>query len=246
VNSAHVILSFNKPNLTSKCLKALIPFAQDRSEPIFLVHNGSRPEVVTKLGEDFPEIHHLILSENKGFSGGANFGLRAAFQTHSWLFFHTNDTQTIQLPNHLPEAPTLLAAPLIMRRGQDKIDSAGAFLDLKTLTPFHFRETESFSQLLKVSPSQHVTQVPYVPGTAFLIHRDILNQTYGFDESYHTYWEDIDLSYQLWLKNPHYLSSIFDWKLKHGVGKTCHKDPYYTRTLFSRNRELFRVKHLAN
>jgi GT2 family glycosyltransferase len=92
MNSAHVILSFNKPNLTLKCLEALSPLAKKRNEPIFLVHNGSHQDIITKFQGNFPEIYHLILPENKGFSGGANFGLKTAFKTHSWLFFHTNET----------------------------------------------------------------------------------------------------------------------------------------------------------
>ena len=74
-----------------------------------------------------------------------------------------------------------------------------------------------------------------VPGTSFLIHRDLFNQVGGFDESLFTYWEDVDFSQRVHAQgfpvghHPHF-------SLRHGVGKTCHKQSYYTSYLFHRNR----------
>jgi GT2 family glycosyltransferase len=92
---------------------------------------------------------------------------------------------------------------------------------------------------------QNLFILPYVPGTAFLIdhssYQSLLQPTF-FDESYHTYWEDVDLSLKA-LSSGIKLSALPTWKLSHGIGKTCHKDRFYTSELFPRNRDKFR-QHL--
>lgn len=242
MKSAHVILSFNKINQTIQCLSFLIKIVSPRKTPIFLVHNGSHSGIVDELQVKFPEIHHIVLENNFGFTGGANHGLNEAFCYADWVYFHTNDTETLCLPEQLPPNPSLLA-PMIKRRNQDSLDSLGAYLDLSNLKPQHFRDELGFEHLLSSLKKEKLNIVPYIPGTAFLIHRDVFQDLGGFDQSFHTYWEDIDFSYRLYKKNPQALGVCRAWVLKHKIGRTCHKDPFYTQNLFPRNRELFRAKH---
>jgi GT2 family glycosyltransferase len=83
-------------------------------------------------------------------------------------------------------------------------------------------------------PSGHL---PYVPGTAFLIHREIFKHTGDLDESLHTYWEDVDYSQRVRLGGLK-MDLNLNFELIHKVGKTCHKDPFYTNHLFKRNRDI--------
>jgi len=239
---AHVILSFNKINQTIQCLNSLLKVASPKRTPIILVHNGSHLEVVSKLQSNFPAIYHLILESNIGFAGGANSGITEAFHYADWVYFHTNDTETICLPDILPHQPAMLA-PMIKRRDQDNLDSLGGYIDLTTLKPHHFRDDFGFEHLLTVSNNEKLNVAPYVPGTAFLVHKDPFSAMGGFDQSFHTYWEDIDFSYRLYKKNKQALGLCRQWVLKHKIGKTCHKNPFYTQYLFPRNRELFKTKH---
>src|SRR5690606_2360973 len=74
----------------------------------------------------------------------------------------------------------------------------------------------------------------YIPGTTFLAHQSAFEKVGGFDESLHTYWEDVDLSVRANRAGIH-LGVAPQWEFLHKVGKTCHKDPFYTRHLFHRN-----------
>ena len=239
-HASHVILSYNKPQLTRACIKALLTQRQVNSSFITLVHNGSTPEVVTELQKEWPALDHLELPQNKGFSGGANQGLQRAFQRSKWVFFHTNDTETLSLPESLPNQEALYA-PLIFKRKTQQIDSLGAWMNLKDLRPQHCRSHGEFELIRDSNPP--TLSFVYVPGTAFLVHQQLWQAFGPFDESYHTYWEDIDLSYRIFQKQADKLRTIPNWRLRHGIGKTCHKKAFYTQNLFPQNRFRFAQKY---
>ena len=197
-----------------------------------LIHNGSLSQHQIKLQNQFPEIEHLVLKENLGFSGGANAGLKSAFAGGSdWVLFLTNDCQLIQIGR--PPEKASLSAPLIWRRKVGKIDSLGGKLKLN--------QTE-LRHCLTASDFESPTDLAYVPGTAFWIHRDIFAFSGGFDESLGTYWEDVDLS----LRIPEHLSLSPQTEIIHSVGKTCHGDVHYTTYLFQRNRKRVCLNHSPN
>lgn len=226
-----LVLSFNHPEITSKTLNSVLQFCQPAD--ILLVHNGSLPQHQLKLEKQFPEIEHLKLSENKGFSGGANTGLQYLFQKGTdWILFLTNDCQLIAL-GHAPESPSL-SAPLIWRRKKGQIDSLGGKLNLSKAELRHCRDAKDFYL-------QEGQNLSYIPGTAFWIHRDIF-QASQFDESLGTYWEDVDLSLRL-AKAGHKLDLSPLTEVIHAVGKTCHKDMHYTTYLYQRNRKWVCLKH---
>lgn len=237
----HMVLSYNKPQLTRACLQALLDGGGVLPEKILLIHNGSSFEVVRELKNEWPKLNHLELPENRGFTGGANAGLKLSFERSEWVFFHTNDTETIELPKALPTAPALYA-PLIFKRKSAQIDSLGAWINLRELRPQHCRQPGEFEQIR--DQGLNGESFVYVPGTAFLMHRNIWLEFGPFDESYHTYWEDIDLSYRIFRKQTDLLRTLPDWKLRHAIGKTCHKKAFYTQELFPRNRLKFAAKYL--
>lgn len=81
----------------------------------------------------------------------------------------------------------------------------------------------------------------YVPGTAFWIHRELFENFY-FDENLGTYWEDVDLSLKV-KKSAYPLILSPQTEILHSVGKTCHKDVFYTTYLFQRNRKKVCLTH---
>src|SRR6185437_1526529 len=77
----------------------------------------------------------------------------------------------------------------------------------------------------------------YVPGTAFWLDRKTWQTIGPFDESLHTYWEDVDFSARAHLHGA-YVGVHPETAIVHSVGKTCHKLPFYTQYLFQRNRRV--------
>ncbi len=216
-----IVLSYNHPEITARTISSLSPFT---FKNIYLIHNGSTDTHKDKLINDFPDIHHVVLPMNLGFTGGANAGFTEAYKTADWCLFLTNDC-ILENIGQLPLKPAIIA-PKIMSRNTKNIDSiAGYYIPQKGLLRHYRREEEFYTN----------TDIKYVPGTGFILHKDIFIKTNGFDTSLFTYWEDVDFSirlqqfgYQIYI-DP-------DWRLRHYIGKTCHKNPLYTIYYYQRNR----------
>lgn len=228
-----VILSYNHPQLTAKAVSSALGFIE--SSKIILFHNGSQVAHVEYLLKMFPQIQHHSQKENRGFSGGANEALRYAYLQSEWAFFMTNDCELTQLGK--PSATYFYAAPLIFGRNKIKIDSIGGLYNLKHAHLRHCKSAEEFKKEDAVAP--------YIPGSAFWLHKTLFEKLNGFDESFHTYWEDVDFS----LRASHEgfrLGLDLTTQLTHKGGKTCHKDSFYTSYLFQRNRLKVSRKYSGN
>ncbi len=226
---AIVVLTYNHPEISLHCLESILNV--NSTTTIYVVHNGSDSKNIKLLTAKFPMAEHIILEKNKGFTGGANTGLRAAFNQFDHVLFLTNDTELLGLPK-IP--PMGFCSVTIRKRNTDYIDSILGAIDLRQGKLRHIKTDSDISSLN--------INTKYIPGTAFWIDRKTFELLQGFDETYHTYWEDVDFSYRAYLNNIP-LSYSKDTLIKHRIGKTCHKDSYYTYYLFQRNRKKFMLKH---
>lgn len=239
-NLAIVVLSYNHSQLTTECVESVLQQTPDLH--IYLIHNGTEKKQKDFLYNKFtsPQIHHLELPQNKGFSGGANFGLTEALKKHPWVLFLTNDTLLKELPalDFFTDLPAGQYAPLILVKRNQKIDSLGGAISPSTGHLFHIKSQEDFHKIQKQQKSSFV----YVPGTAFIIDQKTFFNSEGFDESLGTYWEDVDYSLCLQKKNQT-VGILTNVVIEHKIGKTCHKDTYYTTYLFHRNRLVISWKY---
>jgi len=225
-----VVLSYNHPQLTTLTLNSVLSFGFP-AEQVHLVHNGTLLPHQQQLQSLFPQIKHHILPANKGFSGGANFGLSEVFKAADSILFLTNDTEVISLPNDFPTALDLFSIR-ILKRNTNQVDSIIGAIDLKKGHLSHVRDLTHLKNSLTT----------YIPGTAFGLSKNAFTRLKGFDETLHTYWEDVELSlraHHLGLK----VGSNELFQVKHKIGKTCHKDRFYTLFLFQRNRKRILKKY---
>ncbi len=227
-----VVLSYNHIEITRACVRSLLNTLLHPN--IFLIHNGSRAENIELLKKEFPTIRHEVLSENRGYSGGANFGLRCAFAEFEHVLFLTNDTEVLRIADP-PKIQPAITSVTCMRRKTEIVDSIVGLVDVNSAELRHARTTADIE-------SRSKNQLLYIPGTAFWIDRVAFNALNGFDESYHTYWEDVDLSYRA-LKSGINLAYDTNTVVRHKIGKTCHKDSFYSFYLFNRNRRRFMRQH---
>jgi GT2 family glycosyltransferase len=227
------ILSYNHPEITARVIQSCLRVSPET--PITVLHNGSELRWIKQLQNQFPEIDHLILTPNRGFTGGANALMEAVLQNSEWCLFLTNDVQLleVQVPKEIG-----LVTPLIYRRKIGIIDSMGALFDPTRGHLEHCRTLEAFQNPKK-------EQRPYIPGTAFWIHRRLFQNIGGFDLSLGTYWEDVDYSQKVCLGGEKLLFCE-QTKLVHSVGKTCHKLKRYTAYLFFRNKYYVSLRYIKN
>lgn len=234
-----VILSYNHPELTEKCIQSALEkkHSKQSNQDIFLVHNGSEKKFSLKLQNQFPDITHIFLEQNKGFSGGANYGIKKAFEKSEHVLFLTNDCELFTAAE-IPAVSSYILAPKIYTRKFKLIDSIGAQVDLISARPQHLKEKEQFKK------STRKNNYTYVPGSAFLIDKQAFEKLNGFDESLETYWEDIDLGIRANKKGVNLLSNE-NLVIHHKIGKTCHKNSHYTTYLYQRNRKRISRKYIV-
>ena len=223
---AILVLSFNHPELTARAVHSALKL----HDKVFLLHNGSEIKFVEKLKASFPQIEHLHLEKNRGYSGGVNFGLHEVFKTFTWVILLTNDCLMQNLPK-IPAAPSFIAPHIRIQKSERTDSLGGAFIPHQGRI-FHCKTTADFT----------FAKHKYIPGSAFLLHHEVFKITGPFDESLGTYWEDVDFSQRAVALNQQ-LSVDADWWLTHGRGKTCHKDRHYTLYLYQRNRKRISRKY---
>jgi GT2 family glycosyltransferase len=233
---AAIVLSYNHPELTVRAARSLLKFF--KPEDIFVFHNGSRTAAIDQVCEktsELPATNHLINPRNGGFAAGANGALNALAPSYSWVFFVTNDCVVTAYDRPSPLKPGLYA-PRIERRRTGQVDSLGGVFNPARLQLRHQRES---------THALNANEFFYVPGTAFLIHKNVWADVGSFDESLHTYWEDVDFSVRAATRG-HPTQPLPTVVLEHGIGKTCHGDPFYSTYLFHRNRYRVSKKYGAH
>ncbi len=227
MNWCYAILSYNHSEHTRNCIRSVL--AVSPSSRIYVIHNGTEPKQRALVQNEFPAspiLSHIIFDTNTGFSGGLNRGLAVLFESEDFVFVLTNDTELSDIPkNEIPKGVTI---PLILNKRTKKVDSFGGYFQPAKGHIYHNKNLTTVFEDSK----QRLT---YIPGSAFLIDRNSFVATGGFWEDLGTYWEDVEWSQRLkTAMRPLVLNSEF--KLFHKIGKTCHKDSFYTTYLFQRNR----------
>lgn len=229
-----LILSYNHWQMTEKCVVSARKICPSSS--LYLVHNGSDTNQINHLKNTFnhdTNLFHVIIVKNLGYSGGMNFGLDYIFKQHQQVIVLTNDTELRQVPDYFDFSGVI--APLILNHRTGKIDSFGGFFIPRKAHLYH-------NKLMSSIFLDQTHQLTYVPGTAFVLSRDVFVKVGGFSLDLGTYWEDVEWSQKV--KDAGFkliLNSNF--KLSHKIGRTCHKDKFYTSFLFQRNRCLISMKY---
>lgn len=231
MNIGICILSYNHPEVTAKSVRSVL--ARGITQPI-LIHNGSHSKCISQLKLEFPNIQHEIIEENIGYSGGANRALDLAFLKFEWALFLSNDCELIQMPA-LPLTPAIVA-PVIYKRKIGIIDSIGGGFKPSKGRIVHFRSLEDFRS------AKQNGWIPYLPGSSFLLHREIFKKIGGMDTSLGTYWDDVDWSVRA-QKSNFQIQSDSNFQVLHRIGKTCHKNSLYSLYYFQRNRKRISWKY---
>lgn len=234
MNWCYTILSFNHNEHTRNCIRSVLAVSPESR--IYVIHNGTEPKqrhIVEAEFQNRKNISHIVMEKNIGYSGGLNFGLNAVFQKENFVFVLTNDTELVAVPKY-PVKPGLVV-PLILNKRTGKIDSFGGYFLPGQGHIYHNKQ-------LSAEFTDSGKQKTYIPGSGFLVERESFLKSGGFIEQLGTYWEDVDWSQRLKSKNiPLVLNA--DFQLSHKIGKTCHKDKFYTTYLFQRNRLIVSWKY---
>jgi len=193
-----VVVNWNGKHLLDKCLGLLERQTLGDAE-ILLIDNGSTDGSVAYVREHFPEVEVVSLSENRGFAGGNNIGIRAAHGEYIALL--NNDAQPesywLEALVHALEAHPevgFCASKMLRADNPRVIDTAGdVFYD------YGVGGKRGMDQL----DGPEFSKTEYVFGAcagAAIYRRSMLEDIGLFDEDFFLYDEDIDLSFRAQLR----------------------------------------------
>ncbi|MBE9927255.1 glycosyltransferase family 2 protein [Cellulosimicrobium cellulans] len=188
----------------------------------------------------------LAPAENLGFGGGANLGMRAAFDAGADEVLLLNPDATIAaadvrtLRAAVQDDRLLLVSPVVLTpAGRRWFGGLDVYLDDGTFRAPSRRDEHPGA-----------ARVEWLSGACLLVTREVWERTGGFDDAYFLYWEDVDLSYRLQRAGGR-VAVVEDAVAVHDEGGT-HRDgrqrpeakseTYYYYNI--RNRMLFAAQHL--
>ncbi len=214
------ILNWEQPTLTEICLQALLTLpetsATESLVDIILIDNGSRDSSVQQIqlfidNADYPNIHFLTNSTNRGYAAGNNTGIRYALDKLSadYIWILNNDT--------IPEQDSLMYLidsanenPQVAIWGSTLLESDSS--TIQTAGGCYYKPCLStYKQALKGTVLTASTELnlnkplDYIAGASMFIKADLFRHTGLLNEDYFLFFEELDLA-----KRVSYPQSI-DW-----------------------------------
>jgi len=188
-----ILLSYDRPGLFGEALDSILRQSYQQLE-IIVVDNksASSPQIAEMVGQR-ANIRLIANTQNLGFTGGMNRGLREA--SGRYVYFTEDDVIVEEncissLVEYMESDPaTGLAAPIMYNKESHTIRSAGGEIILdavfrKKIFGAGERDTGQFDRPF------HVTTVP---GAAVISRLELLRRLHGFREDFFMYAEDNEL-----------------------------------------------------
>lgn len=189
-----ITVNYHQVALTNDLLASIHKFGAGLDLEVIVVDNGCPEDQGDLFRQVFPAVVYLRSSENLGFAGGNNLGVRYA--KGKYLLFLNNDTEITDgfiqtLIDEMEHRPDIgLLSPLILyAEDRRKIQYAG-------FTPMNFRTGRNASLgVLETDTGQYdgLTVVTgYCHGAAMICRRRELDQVGLMEEHYFLYYEELD------------------------------------------------------
>ena len=217
----------------------------DDSIEVIVVDNASVKDEATQICQLYPNVHVIRSTQNLGFAGGNNLGLKAA--KGKYLYLVNNDTilkgsdsdkhKSLQIMiNRLESSPTIgMVCPKILFAWPPNPIQFAGYTPLSHIT---IRNKAIGCGEEDCGQYQNAHSTPYAHGAAMMIKREALENVGFMPECYFLYYEELDWSmmftqigYEIWYEP----TSIIYHKESQTTGTDSSLKTYY----ITRNRLLF-------
>ena len=217
----------------------------DDSIEVIVVDNASVKDEATQICQLYPNVHVIRSTQNLGFAGGNNLGLKAA--KGKYLYLVNNDTilkgsdsdkhKSLQIMiNRLESSPTIgMVCPKILFAWPPNPIQFAGYTPLSHIT---IRNKAIGCGEEDRGQYQNAHSTPYAHGAAMMIKREALENVGLMPECYFLYYEELDWSvrftqagYEIWYEP----TSIIYHKESQTTGTDSSLKTYY----ITRNRLLF-------
>jgi GT2 family glycosyltransferase len=223
-----IVLNWNGYEDTAMCLESLRGI-NSASLNVIVVDNGSEDGSGEKLDENFPDIQVEYNSENEGFAGGMNTGIKTALAKGAdYIWLLNNDTvipeenqndivdRIIQpLKNR---SNVVITSPVITRYDSNEVWFDEGKIDMKTLNSSH-RGSDHKS----TGDRDDLIFNDYIPLCCAMVDGEFIEEIGLLEERYFFYHEDIDLGLQTYQRGDS-LATVTDFVVEHKVAQSAGGD----------------------
>jgi GT2 family glycosyltransferase len=239
-----VILNWNGEDDTIEAVRSVQTLDYPNFQ-ILVVDNGSRSESLAAIRSACPEVECFETGANLGYAGGNNAGFRMALDRGFDFCLVLNNDLTVdramltQLVERAQAQPDLaVLGPRVYRYDEpDRLFYPGWAIDWKRWL-FHTVPQTEIS-------GESTLEVAYVQGCALLVRSKFLAECGCFDERFHLYCEDADLSVRAQRAGWRTVEVMAARAWHKGYGSSGKHSPL--KTYYGlRNRLLFIDKHAAD
>jgi len=251
-----IIVNYNVKHYLEQCLVSVSNALKGIDSEIFVVDNNSNDGSQQMLLQKFPIIHHILNTENFGFSKANNQALKIAKGEYALLLnpdtLVEEDTflKIIQFMDTHPEAGGL---------GVKMINGKGAYLPESKrgfptpITAFYkfagfarlFPKSKKFNKYHLGNLNNNKTQeIEVLSGAFMLLRKSVLDKIGFLDEAFFMYGEDIDLSYRITIagfKNYYFPET----QIIHYKGESTKKSSINYVLVFYKAMLIFANKHFS-
>lgn len=233
-----ITINYNQLTLTCELLNSLRDLTYPDVE-IIVVDNASKENPSDVITREYPEAKIIVSSENLGFAGGNNLGIKAS--TGKYILFLNNDTEVdrgfleplVTLFETHPDAGAA-SSKILYYNSDNTIQYAGS----TRIDPFTGRSKRI--GFMEKDQGQHNVQreTDLVHGAAMMVPKSIINKVGMMPELFFLYYEEVDWCESI-KKAGYKVFFVPDSKVYHkesmSIGKKSTLKTYY----LTRNRLLY-------
>lgn len=215
-NSSHMDISVIIPSYNGKkLLEKSVPAVFDAlklipSSELLLVDNNSSDNTDAYIKYAYPSIQFIQLSQNTGYTGAVNAGIRQA--SGRFILVLNNDcilnTDTIHTMYQflLSHSQYVVTQPVILKPDKT-IEQIGYWVDLSRAKAYPVTDK---SEIANVKEKKLFSNLKWygLSGTCLLMYRQVCLDIGLFDESFHSYLEDVDFCMRLAKKGNQYAPTL--------------------------------------
>jgi len=203
-----IMVSYNTEAILKKALTRVYAQKQFNDFEVIVVDNASRDGSCDMVKRDFPQVRLIEHDTNAGFAAGNNLGIAVARGEHVLLLnsdafvFDDSLKASVDYMNAHPEVG-IMGAQLVCEDGSPQ-PSAREFPSpmqkWRVLSGLESRRPsyETYFDYYQADDVQipEARKVGWVPGTYFLIRREVIDAIGLLDERFFMYFEEVDYCYR--------------------------------------------------